>query len=524
MLREKTKKMVTKITKKMETYKNNHITHLQYLALKEGILELTKQGTACFFYKRIHKKEGYNYSYNARKRMANHVDFIKMYENIDEYSEDLKELFGKKYSKEYIRKIGNIPQIIVKGNRYAHEDKTSELINVLGGVRVTSHSPNLNKRTLHVYGRCGVFGYAVEDSDTMPSYLQKLLLDNGYSIRVINHGLWGGSNKQILHNFIQDIKYIKADDIVVFYQAPLKKHWMDVCINCGLLYNNFTEEYHKYPEAKWCFYDKPGHMTNIGYRIIAELIYNDLKTHNFQLNSISNEIKSNVSKKYISKYLKYSTNNSFYNELDQYIDKIKRYYPVNTNNNICGAIVMNCNPFTLGHKYLIEYASQKVDLLYIFVVEENKSFFSFEDRFNMVKMGVNELKNVVVVPSGKFMISTITFPEYFMKEYVREKEFDVSIDLDIFCRNIAPEFNITIRFAGEEPLDAVTANYNKNMKLLLPTYGIKFCEIPRLKDLEGNVVNATFIRKMLISKDYNSIKKYVPETTYKLLKEKYFQM
>lgn len=48
MLREKTKKMVTKITKKMETYKNNHITHLQYLALKEGILELTKQGTACF--------------------------------------------------------------------------------------------------------------------------------------------------------------------------------------------------------------------------------------------------------------------------------------------------------------------------------------------------------------------------------------------------------------------------------------------------------------------------------------------
>lgn len=111
-----------------------------------------------------------------------------------------------------------------------------------------------------------------------------------------------------------------------------------------------------------------------------------------------------------------------------------------------------------------------------------------------------------------------------MKEYVKEKEFDVSIDLDIFCRNIAPEFNITIRFAGEEPLDAVTANYNKNMKLLLPTYGIKFCEIPRLKDLEGNVVNATFIRKMLISKDYNSIKKYVPETTYKLLKEKYFQM
>ena len=52
-----------------------------------------------------------------------------------------------------------------------------------------------------------------------------------------------------------------------------------------------------------------------------------------------------------------------------------------------GAAVMNCNPFTIGHRYLIETAAKECDLLYIFVLSEDKSEFSFADRLEMVKRG-----------------------------------------------------------------------------------------------------------------------------------------
>ena len=132
-----------------------------------------------------------------------------------------------------------------------------------------------------------------------------------------------------------------------------------------------------------------------------------------------------------------------------------------------GAVVMNCNPFTYGHQYLIETASRLVDILYVFVVEENKSIFSFEDRLCMVQNGVKDFPNVVVLPSGKFMISSITFPGYFMKDNPGNDCFDSFLDLKIFAYYIAPTLGISIRFVGEEPFDKVTAQYNYDMKIIL---------------------------------------------------------
>ncbi len=43
-------------------------------------------------------------------------------------------------------------------------------------------------------------------------------------------------------------------------------------------------------------------------------------------------------------------------ELLKYIDLLRQYKQGDAESNI-GCIVMNCNPFTLGHRYLIEYAS-----------------------------------------------------------------------------------------------------------------------------------------------------------------------
>ena len=75
-----------------------------------------------------------------------------------------------------------------------------------------------------------------------------------------------------------------------------------------------------------------------------------------------------------------------------------------------GAAVMNCNPFTLGHRYLIETAARECDRLYVFVLSEDKSRFSAADRLTLVKEGTKDLKNVTVLPTGPYLISSATFP------------------------------------------------------------------------------------------------------------------
>jgi [citrate (pro-3S)-lyase] ligase len=123
---------------------------------------------------------------------------------------------------------------------------------------------------------------------------------------------------------------------------------------------------------------------------------------------------------------------------------------------VVSALVMNCNPFTLGHRFLAEQASISSDIVYLLVVEEDKSLFSFKDRFEMVYRGVEDLTNVVVIPGGRYAVSSLTFPSYFTKEENLAKAH-TAIDAEIFCRHIAPALKVTRRFIGTEPLSAVTA-------------------------------------------------------------------
>lgn len=181
---------------------------------------------------------------------------------------------------------------------------------------------------------------------------------------------------------------------------------------------------------------------------------------------------------------------------------------------------MNCNPFTLGRRYLIEYAASQVRRLYIFVVEEDKSIFPFADRFELVKKGTVDFENVTVLPSGKFIISSLTFQQYFEKGELLDTAIDSSEDVEIFAKEIAPSMGITVRFAGEEPLDNVTRQYNESMRNILPQYGIKFVEIPRKKQDE-TVISASRVRKLLGEKNFDEISMMVPNTTLEYLKDKF---
>ena len=165
----------------------------------------------------------------------------------------------------------------------------------------------------------------------------------------------------------------------------------------------------------------------------------------------------------------------------------------------------------------MEYAASKVERLYIFVVEEDKSIFPFADRIELVRKGTADLKNVTVLPSGKFIISALTFSGYFNKAELQDSTVDPSMDVELFGKEIAPQLGITVRFAGEEPLDNVTRQYNETMARILPEYGVSFEVIPR-KETNGGVISASRVRKLLEENNFEEISELVPPTTLDYLK------
>ena len=184
-----------------------------------------------------------------------------------------------------------------------------------------------------------------------------------------------------------------------------------------------------------------------------------------------------------------------------------------------GAAVMNCNPFTKGHRYLIETASKECDHVYIFVLSEDKSAFSAEDRMNMVKLGTADLSNVTVLPTGPYLISSATFPTYFLKDREQAGTVQCLLDIDIFCKYYAPKFSITRRYVGTEPLSPMTNQYNQALLAALPEKGIEVRQIHRLEQ-NDTPVSASAVRAAMAAGDTDTLRRLVPDTTYEyLLKE-----
>ena len=185
-----------------------------------------------------------------------------------------------------------------------------------------------------------------------------------------------------------------------------------------------------------------------------------------------------------------------------------------------GAIVANCNPFTLGHRYLVEQAAAHVDTLHLFVLSEDKSFFPAADRMMLVQQGVADLPNVIVHPTGDYLISAATFPTYFIKDKDRIPEIRCQLDLEVFANHFAPALGITRRFVGTEPLSPVTDAYNRQMMDFLPKKGIEVTLIQR-KELGGAPISASRVRALLEEQDWAQLETLVPPTTLSYLKEHY---
>ena len=181
---------------------------------------------------------------------------------------------------------------------------------------------------------------------------------------------------------------------------------------------------------------------------------------------------------------------------------------LNTTMQPTGCIVMNCNPFTLGHRYLIEQAAKQVERLYVMVVREDCSLFAYTERKAMVEQGVADIENVSVIDGSDYAISRATFPTYFLKRLDDAADTQMLLDLDLFRRHIAPALGATVRFVGTEPTDQLTRRYNQLMHETLKDVR----EINRLEK-DGNAVSASRVRKAMEEGDINTIRQLVPPTT-----------
>lgn len=404
-------------------------------------------------------------------------------------------------------------KLINNGLYIQSADYEGEYYNVKNGIRKTYYQPEEYKHRIHMYGSCIVRGFGVSDEYTIPSYIQnKINKKHPDLVKVLNYGTGGEAGYEGL---INDLKYIqntefKKNDIVIL----VTYHTFNSNLFKKLLKSRYYESsslFNAPHNFGWWFLNSTIHLNAVGNEVISDYIVESLDPILIQmseLNDMADEYKVTIRGK--SNY--YSSNK----DLKEYISYIRRY-KVKGRRNI-GCIIMNCNPFTYGHKYLIEYASKNVDHLYIFVVEENRSFFTFEDRFNMVKEGVKEFGNITVLPSGQFIISSLTFPEYFDKEVNQDVKIDATNDLKIFGERIAPALKIKTRFAGEEPIDMITRQYNDAMSTELSKYGIKFVCIPRLKHNQ-DFISASIVRRKMKNHEIDELKELVPNTTFNIIQK-----
>ena len=184
-----------------------------------------------------------------------------------------------------------------------------------------------------------------------------------------------------------------------------------------------------------------------------------------------------------------------------------------------GVLIMNANPFTLGHRYLVEQASLSFRApegrrnLTIIPVKEDASRFPYTERLAMLRAGAGDLADVV--EGSDYQISAATFPTYFLKDLSDAAETQMRLDIDLFGRHIAPALGACVRFVGTEPADPLTARYNALLKELLPNYGVQLVEIPRLT--LGQPVTATEVRALLDEGRFKAASALTPASTWPYL-------
>lgn len=360
----------------------------------------------------------------------------------------------------------------------------------------------------YLIGPCIVEGSTSKVGESFPDRVQQYLdmyWPEKYAVMTISIPFY------VVKHYLEILKSlsIRSNDIIICMDEVSQKN----VLVCSKYYGikpdiEFKDCFDLRKEDEIWFADRPIHASSYANRKLALYLIERIKE------------KYTVQKKncFLQRGKGYLLKKEV-DEIDEYLKTIDLFSEIKEGETV-GAIVMNCNPLTLGHEYLIEYARALVDKLYIFVVQEDRSYIPFEDRIYLVRQCVKKWSNVKVNPSGTLILSSITMPLYFEKEQRKDEIVDAWKDIEIFAQYIAPRLKIAIRFVGEERTDRITYQYNREMERTLNDYGIKMQEIPR-KELDGVAISASCVRKYMTQSQWEEVKDLVSQETYTYLLHKF---
>lgn len=200
--------------------------------------------------------------------------------------------------------------------------------------------------------------------------------------------------------------------------------------------------------------------------------------------------------------------NGFKNYLDG-LNKSPKFYK-----KVAG-LVINANPFTKGHLYLIEKASNENDLVHLFIISDDSSFFPFEVRKNLVKESTSHLVNIIYQETGDYIISSSTFPSYFIKNEPDVIRAQARLDAEIFIK-IAKNLGINKRYLGTEIPGSTTYVYNQILSDTLPKNGIEIDLVDRV-EYEGKSISASNVREFIKNGNIEATKPLLPNPTYNFI-------
>ncbi|KAB0300784.1 citrate lyase ligase [Vibrio fortis] len=417
---------------------------------------------------------------------------------------------------DYISKVYETSVPVLRSTKVVLKDLDNGVSSVENGCRTTVNQPDDAKSRLLVFGSSTTYGIGCSDIGTIPSIIQSILNNKNANVKVENHGVLGMNLLLAFNNLLQT--EINPGDTVIFFDFDEFRDasWSGIK-NIDLNSIDRKDDFFIDLTKHQC------HFSPRGNEVIGNVICNE-----FVLDNIDNSVPANedvyLDEKVISvldnfKYFLYKqTAKTFENcEMKSYLSLLESHVPDPELK--VGSVAVNCNPITKGHLHLLEHASRNVDKLFIFVIEEDKSFFKFEDRLHLVAESTKHLENVTVLRGGKFICTELTYPDYFDKD-TTEAKADASMEAWFFCEYIAKTLNITKIFLGDEPKCMITKQYNEKMQELLPEYGIEVDIIDRIAT-NGDVISASKVRKLLEVGDFDGIAQIVPEPTLLFLQENY---
>lgn len=382
-------------------------------------------------------------------------------------------------------------------------------INFSNGMRFTTNMPTNSIQTIHIYGPCVVQGLCVVDSQTIPSLLQKIINDNGYSgTCVINHGISYGKD------LLNDLLYMMATplaphDIIIWVNGfDLQEQTLLVNYNIPIIDGkSFAVGFHNW------YLNNPFHCNSKANKMMAQIIFNNIRNNILSKSYFSVDKLSLIERECIP--LSYDNESLLKSkELDDYV-KVLEKYRKHDDSKIIGCVVVNANPCTNGHIHLIKQALIDVDYLFVFLVEQNIGPFCYLDRELMLKESLKGVDCVEIISGGSIFTTSKGYPGYFDRT---GKNINPLLNHKIFSERIAPALKISKRFFGDEPDDFVTRQLNVTALEYLPKHGVDVKIINRLT-FNGMPVSAKNVRKMYFCQQFDQMRMLVPKFVFEHLKK-----